>query len=107
MVVGHMPNLGIITPSFGGQVVITDTGISTYYGSYKASMLIEDGKLFAFQEGAYIPLPANDEGMIHYFQSQLDLAPENDRLKAHLENLLNPVIEEVSAEEVSTEAIAD
>jgi len=106
VVVGHTPNLGIITPRFGGQVVITDTGISTYYGSYKASMLIADGKLFAFQEGEYIPLPANDEGMIPYFQTQLNLTPENQRLKAHLENLLNPVVEEVP-DEVSTEAIAD
>jgi hypothetical protein len=100
VVVGHTPNLGIITPRFGGQVVITDTGISAYYGSHKASMLIEDGKLFALQEGERIPLPANDAGMIPYFQSQLDLTPENQRLKDHLENLLNPVVEEVTAEEI-------
>jgi len=106
VVVGHTPNLGIITPRFGGQVVITDTGISAYYGSYKASMLIEDGKLFALQEGEYIPLPADDEGIIPYFQSQLNLTPENERLKAHLENLLNPVVEEVP-KEASSEAITD
>lgn len=90
VIVGHTPNLGVITPRFGGQVIITDTGISSYYGGHKASLLVEDGLFFALQEGEYIPLPADEEGVIPYFKTMIEKDPLNQRLANHLEWLLNP-----------------
>lgn len=90
VIVGHTPNLGVITPRFGGDVIITDTGISAYYGSHRASMLVEDGKRFALEDGVYTPLPADEEGIIPYFKTMAELEPENRRLAAYLDNLLNP-----------------
>lgn len=109
IVVGHTPNLGVITPRFGGAVIITDTGISAYYGSHRASMLVEDGKRFALEDGVYTPLPADDEGIIPYFQAMAKLEPDNQRLARYLDNLLNPPAEEPTddGESAATEAMPD
>lgn len=100
VIIGHTPDLGIITPRFGGSVVVTDTGMASYYGSHKASMVINKDGSFALQSGELIPLPQNEEEMIPYFQAMAELLPENQRLKNHLELLINPptVIEEVIVE---------
>ncbi len=108
IIVGHTPNLGIITPRFGGQVIITDTGISSYYGGHKASLLMEDGLFFALQEGEYIPLPADDEGVIPYFKTMSAKIPQNQRLTNHLEWLINPPLETGKESEAATlEPLAD
>ena len=88
VIVGHTPDLGIITPRFGGSVIITDTGIAAYYGSHKDSLLVENGLKFALQDGEYIPLPVDEEGIIPYFREMLELEPENRRLAVYLENLI-------------------
>lgn len=98
VIVGHTPDLGVITPRFGGSVIITDTGISAYYGGHKASLLVENGQKFALQDGQYIPLPADAEGTIPYFREMLALEPDNRRLAAYLENLINPPPEPVEGE---------
>lgn len=106
LIVGHTPSLGVITPRFGGQVIITDTGISSYYGGHKASLLVENGRLFALQADESVPLPADTAGMIPYFQKMLDLKPDNQRLMNHLEYLQNPARDESTAEE-ALEPVAD
>jgi hypothetical protein len=106
VIVGHTPDLGIITPRFGGSVIITDTGIAAYYGSHKDSLLVENGLKFALQDGEYIPLPVDEEGIIPYFREMLELEPENRRLAVYLENLINPPPAE-EAVEAATEAVAD
>lgn len=103
VIVGHTPDLGVITPRFGGIVVVTDTGISAYYGSHKGSMLVEKGIHYALQNGEQIPLPTSDEEMIPYFQTISELQPENARVRAHLENLINPPAEELPVIEETTE----
>lgn len=90
VIVGHTPDLGVITPRFGGRVIVADTGISAYYGGHRASVLIEDGLKFALQAGEYTPLPFDEEGVIPYFQEMALLDPGNVRLAAHLDRLLNP-----------------
>ena len=56
---GHTPDLNAITPRFGGQVVIIDTGISAYYGGHLASLLIEDGIATAIHGDHLLALPTN------------------------------------------------
>jgi len=102
VIVGHTPDLGIITPRFGGSVIITDTGIAAYYGSHKGSLLVENGQKFALQNGEYVPLPVDEEGIIPYFREMLELQPDNQRLAARIERLLNPP-PEGTAENVSAD----
>ncbi len=107
VIVGHTPNLGIITPRFGGSVIITDTGISAYYGGQLASMLVENGERFALQDGEKISLPNVGENLIPYFQAMAQRQPDNQRLEQWLADLINPPVEEPTpalSEETTVEA---
>jgi uncharacterized short protein YbdD (DUF466 family) len=90
VIVGHTPELGVITPRFGGKVIITDTGMSAYYGTHKASMLVENGEAFALQDGEKIALPITDDEIIPYFQTLVELKPDHQPLLNHIQKLLNP-----------------
>ena len=93
IVLGHTPDLNAITPRFGGQVVIIDTGISDYYGGHLASLLIEDGTATAIHGDHRLALPTNTAEILPYFEALAAEMPENPRLAAHLEVLSNPPIE--------------
>jgi len=109
VIVGHTPDLGVITPRFGGSVVVTDTGMASYYGGHKASMVVNREGSFALQSGELIPLPQSEEEMIPYFQAMVALLPENQRLKNHLELLINPlpVMDTIPETETGEEADAN
>ena len=93
IVLGHTPDLNAITPRFGGQVVIIDTGISAYYGGHLASLLIEDGTATAIHGEHRLALPTNTAGILPYFEALAAEMPENPRLAAHIEVLSTPPIE--------------
>ena len=87
VVLGHTPDLNVVTPRFGGQVVIIDTGMSAYYGGHRASLLMENGVITARHGKTQQPVPNQAEGVIPYFSRLAALLPENSRLAAHLETL--------------------
>ena len=87
VVLGHTPDLNVITPRFSGQVVIIDTGMSAYYGGHRASLLMENGVITARHGKTQQQVPNQAEGIIPYFSSLVALLPENRRLAAHLEAL--------------------
>ncbi len=89
VVLGHTPDLNVITPRFDGQVVIIDTGISAYYGGHRASLLIENGAASAIHGTNTRKLPGSSQEMISYFESLAEQFPENPRLQAHIETLSN------------------
>lgn len=93
IVLGHTPDLNAITPRFGGQVVIIDTGISAYYGGHLASLLIEDGTATAIHGDHRLALPTNTEEILPYFEALAAEMPKNPRLSAHIAVLSNPPIE--------------
>ena len=93
IVLGHTPDLNAITPRFGGQVVIIDTGISAYYGGHLASLLIENGSATAIHGDHRLALPTNTAEVLPYFETLAAVMPENPRLKAHIEILSNPPVE--------------
>jgi len=93
IVLGHTPDLNAITPRFGGQVVIIDTGISAYYGGHLASLLIEDGTATAVHGDHRLALPNNTAEILPYFEALAAEMPENPRLAAHIAVLSNPPIE--------------
>jgi len=93
IVLGHTPDLNAITPRFGGEVVIIDTGISAYYGGHLASLLIEDGAVTAIHGQHRLPLPKDTAEILPYFEALVTAMPENPRLLAHVEALSNPSIQ--------------
>jgi len=93
IVLGHTPDLNAITPRFGGEVVIIDTGISAYYGGHLASLLIEDGAVTAIHGQHRLPLPKDTAEILPYFEALAAEMPENPRLLAHVEALSNPSIQ--------------
>ena len=93
IVLGHTPDLNAITPRFGGQVVIIDTGISAYYGSHLASLLIEAGTATAIHGQHRLTLPKNTAGILPYFKALATEIPDNSRLLAHIEALSSPPTE--------------
>ena len=90
IVLGHTPDLNIITPRFDGQVVIIDTGMSGYYGGHRASLEIDGGRATGLHGKQAVLLPTQPEEMIPYFETLADQMPDNQRLRAHLEMLTNP-----------------
>jgi len=93
IVLGHTPDLNAITPRFGGQVVIIDTGISAYYGGHLASLLIENGAATAIHGDHSLALPTNTAEILPYFEALAAEMPKNPRLSAHIAVLSNPPIE--------------
>lgn len=93
IVLGHTPDLNVITPRFGGQVVIIDTGISAYYGGHLASLLIENGAATAIHGDHSLALPTNTGEILPYFEALAAEMPKNPRLSAHIAVLSNPPIE--------------
>lgn len=59
IVIGHTPTRGAVLPRFGGKVIMIDAGLSAYYGSHIACLLIEGDYAYAVQQGErqLIPLP--------------------------------------------------
>jgi len=51
MIVGHTPALQGIKTHYGGKLIQIDTGIAPYYGGTNSFLRIENGKLFAHDEG--------------------------------------------------------
>ena len=87
LVLGHTPDLNVITPRFGGKVVVIDTGISAHYGGHRSSLLIE-GQAVTAQHGKHQQaLPRTQTETIPYYEALVSEMPENQRLSAHLEAL--------------------
>ena len=103
IVLGHTPDLNVITPRFDGQVVIIDTGISTYYGGHRASLLIENGIASAIHGTHTQKLPESSQEMIPYFESLAEQLPANPRLQAHIEALNNSSLESDTDDLTTTE----
>ena len=84
LVLGHTPDLNVITPRFGGKVVIIDTGISAHYGGHRGSLLIEGQAVTAHHGKHQQPLPRTQTETIPYYEALVSDMPENQRLSAHL-----------------------
>lgn len=56
IVIGHTPTPGAVLQRLGGRVVMIDVGLSAYYGSNRACLIIEGDKLFAMHRGQKLEL---------------------------------------------------
>ena len=88
IVIGHTPTPGAIHPRFGARVVVIDVGLSAYYGSRLACLLIERGKAFAIHRGVRLELP-RDPGapFLEYLKKAAALDPQPSPLAAQITEL--------------------
>lgn len=87
VVIGHTPGLGTIVPRFEGRVLIIDTGLSSYYGGFLASLLLENGKATTLQREQRTPLPDSEAGLLPYFERIAELEPNAKALRARINDL--------------------
>lgn len=87
VVIAHTPGMGTIVPRFGARVLLTDTGISAYYGSHLASLLIEGNELTTIQAGEAIPIPAGEDSLLPYYESVAAQGNITDALRRSIEAL--------------------
>lgn len=76
MVIGHTPTDGAVIPRFSGRILMVDVGLSSYYGSRMACLVIENGKAFALHRGSRLEIPS-DPGLpiIRYLKKAAALDP--------------------------------
>lgn len=87
-VVAHTPTGGVVLPRLGGRVVITDTGISAFYGGHRAFLLFEDGAWSGVHWGEKIPLPGpGREALIAYLERAAEASEHPDLIVKRVEAL--------------------
>ncbi len=85
VVIGHTPTPGAVIQRFGGKVLLIDVGISEYFGSRRACLILEDGKLYAMHRGDKLPLPAESAAAyLHYLKHVEGLEPDPKLLDAYI-----------------------
>jgi hypothetical protein len=101
IVLGHTVTAGIIVPRFDGQVILTDVGLSQYYGDYLGCLVIEQGNLVAlYRKGRLaIPVGKGDEGLKAYLEQLRDLEGDNPFVEKRLKA--------IGKEEVIEEAVSE
>lgn len=90
VVVGHTPDYGLVKPHFDSRVIAIDSGISSSYGGFRASLIIEGQALTAVQRGERIPIPDSEEGLLEYYRQIQAIDPEARNLKVLIYRLENP-----------------
>lgn len=79
IIIGHTPGMGTVVPRFDGKVLVIDTGLSTYYGGYKASLEIATqagvARLHTLQAGERIGLADVNRDEAAYYQRIVELLP--------------------------------
>ena len=90
IVIGHTPGMGTIVPRFGNKVVIVDAGLSNYYGSHLASLLVEGENLFTLQAGERVPLPVNSTQLLEYYEAISRLPNPSAALLRRIDELNQP-----------------
>jgi len=90
VVIGHTPGLGTIVPRFEGRVLIIDTGLSSYYGGFRASLLLQNNEATTLQHEQEIPIPVTKAGVLSYFERIAALEPKAKALQVRIRNLASP-----------------
>ena len=78
MVIAHTVTEGTIMPRFGGRVLLIDVGLTKFYGSRLACLVIENGKPYTLHRGKRLEMPSDsDKDLLRYLKqaAALDAAP--------------------------------
>jgi hypothetical protein len=77
IVIAHTPTPGAVITRFDGKVVMIDVGLSAYYGSRRACLVMEGEKLYAIHRGDKVPLPADSAmAYLQYLRQVEKLEPD-------------------------------
>jgi hypothetical protein len=90
VVIGHTPGLGTIVPRFEGRVLVIDTGLSSYYGGFRASLLLQNNEATTLQREQEIPVPDTKAGVLSYFERIAELEPKAQALQVRIRELVSP-----------------
>ena len=88
IVIGHTPTPGAVLPRLGGRVISIDVGMSAYYGSSRACLIIEGEKLYAMHRGQKIELPNNDAEFTAYLKKVAALEKPSSQLSKFVAQVL-------------------
>jgi len=88
MVIGHTPTDGTVIPRFSGRILVVDVGLSAYYGSRLACLVIENGEVFALHRGSRLEIPT-DPGLplLQYLKKAAALDPPPSPLLPEISKL--------------------
>ena len=87
MIIGHTPGMATVVPRFAGKVLVVDAGLSAYYGSHRAALLLETDQVTTLQRGSRVSMPQSTEGLLAYFQQIAALEPEVPALQERINSL--------------------
>jgi hypothetical protein len=90
IVIAHTPTAGTVIPTFGGKVLVVDVGLSKYYGSRLACLVIEKGRPYTLHRGKRLELPTDSDALIAYLRQAAALDPPPSTLDALIQQLSNP-----------------
>jgi hypothetical protein len=89
IVIGHTPTAGTVIPRFDGKVVIIDVGLSAYYGSRRACLVLERDKLYTVHRGQKIDLPGKGAPeYLRYLKQAAALDPAPSPLEEAVKELV-------------------
>jgi hypothetical protein len=85
IVIAHTPTPGAVITRFDGKVIMIDVGLSDYYGSRRACLVMEGEKLYAIHRGDKIPLPVDSAmAYLQYLRQVEKLEPDPNLLNAYI-----------------------
>lgn len=89
IILGHTVTKGIILPRFDGKVILSDVGLSHYYGENLAALVIEKDKLTAIHRSGEVALPPSTSTaeLLDYFEKVSALEPKNKAIKKRIQKL--------------------
>ena len=87
IVMAHTVTEGAIKPRFDGRVILIDVGMSAYYGSHMAALIVEHGKFSVEHRGVHMPLPFSGDALISYLERAMALETQKAALQALIEKL--------------------
>lgn len=89
--IAHTPTQGAILTRLDGKVIMIDVGISAYYGTSLANIVIEDGVLQVMHRGTLVAFPGDDLPVQEYLEIVSELEPADSRLRRYVNSLDNQV----------------
>jgi hypothetical protein len=95
MVVAHTPTDGTLIPRFSGRILLIDVGLSGFYGSRLACLVIENDRAFALHRGKHLEIPTDSgPSFLSYLKRAAALDPPTSPLLHRiqkLEEILSPI----------------
>ena len=87
IVIAHTPTPGAVMQRFDGRVVLVDVGLGEFYGTRRASLLIEGSNRSTIHRGHKISLPDSDQELLDYLVRLSKLDPDPSPLLMMIDRL--------------------